>query len=32
MQNFNKWCEILCNYRTQDYEDFQQIKLKLKQY
>ena len=28
----DKWCAILCSYRTQDYEDFQQIKLKLKQY
>ena len=29
MRNFNKWCAILCDYRTNDYEEFKEISRKI---
>lgn len=27
---FNKWCAILCDYRTKDYDNFKQLIKKIK--
>ena len=29
MRNFNKWCAILCNYRTNEYDDFKELGRKI---
>ena len=30
MRNSQKWCAILCNYRTRNYEDFKILSRKIK--
>ena len=29
MRNFNKWCAILCTYRTNFYDDFKLLSRKI---